>query len=185
MSARDAASLLFVGLGILAGITALGFLQGAVLGVIFMTDADGTTTLFRALTLLPAAILGWFAFALVRDRARYAARLFPEPGTAGPAADRRELQLLGVTLIGLFVLVRAIPGLAQWLIELGGAIAAGSGPLDPSPESRIPWVGGFAYATLDLAAGLLLVAKRHQVREYLFERDDVPETAPDETASEE
>lgn len=172
MTARDAAALMFVGLGVLAGLAALTFVQTSVLSVIFMSDGNGTSVFFRALTLLPSAVLAWVAVGLVRDRGRHAARLFPESNSAGPAADRTDLQLIGVTLIGLFVFVRAMPGFAQWLIELGGAIGAGTGPFGGGNESKLPWVSGFAYAIVDVAAGAVLVKKRHAVRRFLFDRTE-------------
>jgi hypothetical protein len=185
VTARDAATLMFVGTGILAGLAAITFLQSSILSVIFMTDGNGTSAVFRALTLLPSAALGWLGLRLVRDRARHVSLLFPGSVQPGPVASRADAQLIGVTLIGLFVLVRAIPGFAQWLIELGGVLAARTGPFGADGGSRVPWLGGFVYATLDLAVGVLLLKKRHEVRRYLFDGPDDAGTTSDPEATNE
>lgn len=179
MTARDAAILMFVGLGIFAGITAAAFLQSSVLGLLFDTGFGGASRAFRLLLLLPSAMLAWLAVTLVRDRARRAHELFPEDGAAadaprdaGARIGREDLQRLGVILIGSLVVVRAAPGFVQWAVANAGTLLARAPLFDAG--GGWAWLSGASYAFVDLALGAAILQKSESVRRFLFERDAIP-----------
>jgi hypothetical protein len=113
-----------------------------------------------------AAVL---AFRLIRDRSRFAHAVFPDTATGEPAATRRDLGVLGVTFIGLYVVVIAAPEFLTWIFELP-ALLQGS----DREELGTSGAARFFSAVIDALAGVLLVVHREAIAAKLFS-DSVPE----------
>ncbi len=159
MHRRDAAVLVFVWVAVQAGL-------GAVLSIpslFFLLDGGSVTLFGRALALLPTLFLAWACYRLLRDRRSLAEAVFPEPGESTPPAGPRDWQLLGVTMLGLYMLVSAAPEFLVWVFEVPGALRPGQaeegGPLT-APRA--------ISATVDAAAGALLLYHRKAAAERLF-----------------
>ncbi len=159
MHRRDAAVLVFVWIAVQAGL-------GAVLSIpslFILLDGGGVTLFGRALALLPTLFLAWACYSLLRDRRRLAEAVFPEPAEELPPAGARDWQLLGVTLVGLYVAVSAAPEFLIWVLEVPAALRPGQrgegGPLT---------VPRTLSAAVDAAAGALLLYHRKAAARLLF-----------------
>lgn len=159
MDRRDAAVLVFVWIGVQAAL-------GAVLSVpslLVMLDGGGTTLVGRAIALLPTLFLAWVAFRLFRDRRRLAEAVFPEADSHPEPTGPRDWHVLGVTLVGLYVLVSATPEFLIWVFELPAALR-GTQSVEGGPLTGARVIS----ATVDAAAGGLLLYHRRAAAERLL-----------------
>jgi hypothetical protein len=114
VSNRDAAVLLFVGLGLLAAINSIAYLQATVV----FGNAGGISIGGRLFLLVPTLFLAWAAVQLVRNRSTYAERLFPVESQSRATATAHEWQQIGVVIVGFMVLLFSIPELLMWAADL-------------------------------------------------------------------
>jgi hypothetical protein len=161
VSARDAAILVFVWRGVQAGLSATLLLQ---YGVFFSDGASGTVV-SRVLTLVPIAFMAWLAYRLVRDRARFADAVFSGGESAGPAASAREVGVLGVAFIGLYILCANAPQFLGWLSELPTAArTVTDAAADPFAAPRV------IHVLAGPIIGAVLLINRHAIAGSLFAR---------------
>lgn len=159
MTPRQAAILLFVWLGVQAVLSAAFLLPYTVLTTRGMPSSLGT----RAFALFPIAFVAWLAFRLIRDRERFAAALFPDTPSRAPGADARELAVLGVALIGLYVIVQAAPAILSWLVEVPQALSGGT----TGEESALTLARILAVAVAPVT-GAVLLANRAPIADWLL-----------------
>lgn len=165
MSARDAAVLVFVWVAVQAGLAATVMLQFTVVTML----SDEATLPERVFGLVPIGFLVWVAFRLIRDRSRFAHAVFPDTVTGEPAATRRDLGVLGVAFIGLYVIVVAAPEFLTWVFELPAILQGGGGD-----DTGLSGAARFFSAVIDALAGVLLLVHREAIAAKLFS-DSVPE----------
>lgn len=113
---RDAASIMFVAVGILTGMYAVVIIQTLLLVFVM---SFGQPFAFRlvatAASALTMAALLWLGFQLIRHHSKYAELLFPAPHDGPSTVGRRDVVVIGVTLIGVYLTVTAVPQLAKWV----------------------------------------------------------------------
>jgi hypothetical protein len=175
MSNRDAAVLVFVGLGLLTALSAVGLLQATVV----LTGAEDPSLLGRIFVLVPTLFLAWAAFQLVRNRAEYAARLFPIESPPGAAVNAHEWQLLGVAIVGLYVLLLSLPELLTWIVDLASEVRDANSPWAQATESPAWSVARALPALSDALVAAFILIQRHAVVRWLFSS---PTAAPDDVA---
>lgn len=152
---------MFVWVGVQAGLSAvLLFFSAVLLGNSELSLGQ------RVVALVPSAFLGWASLRLLRDRARLARMVFPDPAPSGSGMTSGDLTLLAVTFIGLYPAVTAMPTFLTWFVELPAALrGGGSGELSPFSGTRlVPAVAG-------VFVGVLILANRRWLAERLLPQD--------------
>ncbi len=161
MKLRGWAMLMFVFVGLQAGLSALLVLQATVL----LAGGTGMSVLARAFSLVPVAFLCWVAYRLVRDRSRLAEAMFPTSPDEDPTPMQAGLSVLGVSLVGLFLAVMAAPEFLTWVFELPAALQAREEMVDgPLTAARA------ISATVDAIAGVVILINREAIAERLVGR---------------
>lgn len=159
MDKRDAAVLVFVWIAVQAGLWAVL----SVPSLLLMLDGGGTTLMGRAIALVPTLFLAWVSFRLIRDRRQLAEGVFPASAEDTTPASATDWHVLGVTLLGLYVLISAAPEFLVWVFEVPGALGgAQQGEGSPLTAARV------ISATVDAAAGGLLLYHRRAAAEQLL-----------------
>ncbi len=155
---RDWAVLMFVFVGLEAGLSALLMLQATV----FLAGGTGMSVLERAMSLVPLAFLCWVAYRLIRDRARLADAMFPSSPEEGATPSPAGLPVLGVSLVGLYVTVAGAPEFLTWFFELPAALQARSEDIAGTLTAARA-----LSATVDIVAGALIVINREAIADRL------------------
>jgi len=167
VSNRDAAILVLVGAAALAGIMAVAMLQATVV----LVGAGETGLLGRVFALIPTLFLAWCAVQLVRNRTRLAEMIFPDSAPAGPSADRRSWQLLGVVLVGLQVLVLSLPEFLTWTVDVLTEVRGTQTAWQETTSASALSVGRVVSALADTALAGWLLVQRDVVVDRLFPSD--------------
>ena len=84
MNARDASILMFVALGILSGLFAVGALEAVIMAFAYPMESGIVRVITLAAPFLFFLLLVWIAVHLIRFRTRYSEFLFPDPDTEAP-----------------------------------------------------------------------------------------------------
>jgi hypothetical protein len=174
MSNRDAAVLTFVGLGLLTALSAVGLLQATVV----LTGGEDASLLRRIFVLVPTLFLAWAAMQLIRNRAEYAERLFPVASPPGAVGNAREWQLLGVVLVGLYVLLLSLPELLTWVVDLASEVRDANSPWAQSPDRPAWSLDRALLALTDSLVAAFILVQRHEVVARLFPAAEEPDVQP-------
>ena len=178
MSARNAAILIFVGLGLFAGVSALVLL--ALQSSMLVMEGGTSGMLPRAFALMPSAVLIALSIQLVRKRTRFAEAVFPDNAATGAPADSRSLQVLGIALVGLHTLVLSMPKAVLWAVDLLNALSAHSTLASAADPRSLITVSGVLSSLASTVIAALLVINREAIADYLF---GVSEVATDVASS--
>jgi hypothetical protein len=182
LNVKNASSLMFVGLGIFAGLMAVAILQSAFMSFTYRPGTGPLRVLLPVALFMPFMILVWLATRLIRNRERYTDLLFPDPDAESSTVGAREIYVIALSLIGLYLVATAIPDLARWGVTLLTSNLQGAGSHSGTPASggyavvvAPPPIGELAAAIIQAAVGVCFVAYRSRITAFLLhERVEAP-----------
>jgi ribosomal protein L37AE/L43A len=176
MSSRDAARLMFVAMGIFSLMGAIALVQGA-----FFMLGMGEDSISRVISgvaaILPILCYLWLAAHLIRHRERYSEHLFPTVKATTGAISTDDLHTVGISLIGVYVIVAAAPKIFRHLavaiislIQRASSKSVVTGQLG-DPSSLYPQMTEEVVASLcQLALGIVLVWIPARITAFLLRR---------------
>lgn len=185
MNAKDLSSLMFVGLGILAGLYALSALEGAFMAFTFVSEGGVLRFLLITARFIPFLLLVWLAVHLIRNRDRYTDLLLPMRTSEPAPICATELFNIGISFLGVYLVATALPGVVQWAAEVfvRSLQAAGerstlvAGQL-PSAWALPPSISGLVASLTRMAVGAFLIGYRSRIVRFLLaEHSKEPERA--------
>ncbi len=191
MTARQVSILMFVGLGIVAGMFAVAIFHSAITVFAFVADQGGPRWVFPVVSTLPGFLMVWLAVHLVRYRERYSDYLVTMPAPPAEPVTTAGLYPLGLSLIGILLAADAVPNLARWTaalvsyqVALHSATARSviTGAAAPAALHSHPGFADLVGALVQLAVGVGLVAARSRITALLVGPDRQP-TAPPQLAT--
>ncbi len=184
MNSRDLARLMFVGLGVICLIYAIAMFSS--IALVFSLDIqDGLPRILSfAAPLLPLVCFGWLAAHLIRYRVRYSEHLFPEPQTRTGGLSADDLHIVGLSLVGVFLVVSALPGFVRYAFSVAGYVYQAVSERSVVTGDFAPPSAGYSFMLEELLAsagrlalGVVLVLTPRKLTSFLLhrhEQKDVP-----------
>ncbi len=178
MNSRDAARLMFVGMGVLCLVYALSMIQG----VFFVFNAGEdlfSRIMNRIAGILPLLCFVWFSVHLIRHRNRYSEQLFPEVTVSKGGISPGDIHIVGISLIGVLLIVSAIPDFFRYgswaIINIVQAVSTRSvvtGEFGTPTTSYPMRLEGLISSIGELALGVVLVWFPSKITAFLFHRKE-------------
>ncbi len=166
---------MFVALGIWCGLFAVGVLEGVVMTFAYPTEGGIPRVITLVAAFLPFLFLVWFGFHLVRYRSRYSNLLFPDSGLDASVIGPTDLYVVGLSLIGVFLIATAIPDFIRWLaviivqsIEAASERSIITGEATTSFPVAPYTIGEVVGSIGQLGIGVSLVALRFKITSILL-----------------
>jgi hypothetical protein len=177
---------MFVALGIWCGLFAVGILEGVVMTFAYPTEGGIPRVITLVASFLPFLFLVWLAFHLVRYRSRYSNLLFPDSGSDTSVLGPTDLHIVGLSLIGVFLIATAIPDFIRWLaviivqsIEAASERSIITGEATTSFPVAPYTIGEVVGSIGQLAIGVSLVALRFKITAIFLRAEKPAPPEPD------
>lgn len=168
---------MFVALGILSGVFAVGALANLAMAFSYPSEGGTARVISLLAAFLPFIIFVWLAFHLIRYRVRYSDLVFPNPEPDSNSIGAADLHVVGLSLIGVFLIATAIPQFIAWIAAaIASAVQAASHRSIITGESSatvpvMPYnIGEILSSFAQLTIGVLLVAWRLRITTFLFRK---------------
>jgi hypothetical protein len=179
MNAKHASSIMFVGLGIFAGLWGVAVLESAFMSFNFGSGAGPLRYILPVALFIPFLILVWAAVHLIRHHERYANALFPGPALGPSSFGLDQLYVIAFSLIGIYLIVESIPQLVHWgattlVLSLHAGRSSGASDADYAARALGPSIGELASQVVRMGIGIALVAYRSKITKLMLREPAVP-----------